>query len=183
MKEEDFLMSLKSGLVPCPEDIDQVLILADWLDEDGQCEKADWIRQQVKEGGIPHFDPEIQPDLFFRRGTTWKVFRTGRPGNIKVGIYDLEKFYQYALPWHQKRILRGLIIALHDQGRADEAWFFQVWIEDATGFFVNEFGHVSLDVNGPDFVGWNHEGPYYYEGHLVQSSLPEYLEFRRHPGN
>ena len=69
--------ALLAAVVAAPEDDAPRLIYADWLDEHGRPERAQFIRLQVERSRLPKFDPRrevlgrLADGLFDRHGADW----------------------------------------------------------------------------------------------------------------
>lgn len=72
-----------------PDDDTPRLVYADWLDENGQPERAEFIRLQVRLDAIPSWNDERERI----RGRESELLRAHRAaGAAELGIFDLEKF-------------------------------------------------------------------------------------------
>src|SRR5437773_1472485 len=69
--------ALLAAVLAAPEDDAPRLIYADWLDEHGQPERAQFIRLQVERSRLPKYDPRrevltrLADRLFDRHGADW----------------------------------------------------------------------------------------------------------------
>ena len=67
------------------------LALSDWLEENGQPKKAEWIRDCIKGKGFPVYDPDVALALWFSfdGGESWWSEREGRAKSMTW--YDWRK--------------------------------------------------------------------------------------------
>jgi uncharacterized protein (TIGR02996 family) len=68
-----------SDIVECPDDDAPRLIYADWLDEQGECERAEFVRAQCRLATLPKYSPEWRrlsgrcDELLAARGEEWRA--------------------------------------------------------------------------------------------------------------
>jgi uncharacterized protein (TIGR02996 family) len=98
--------ALLAAIIAAPDDDTPRLVYADWLDENGQPERAEFIRLQIENTGKPMAERQREAELLRRSRKLWnKPFQALFPGGVftysrgfVTALRTEWRFYQTSLP-------------------------------------------------------------------------------------
>src|ERR1700722_4827287 len=89
---------LERAVIDSPDDDAPRQVFADWLDDHGKAERADFIRAQLRLAQLPEYDREYQEALHLRPGLfNGNVFRLGL-SPLPKGIDWARALYRRGFP-------------------------------------------------------------------------------------